>query len=67
MPVETLAVILSGVLAAGSTAPAAEPPDPEVLEFLGEFETSKGQWLAPLSLDDESAEPPLPRREEQRP
>ena len=67
MPAEALAVLLSGVLAAGVSAPAAEPPDPEMLEFLGEFETPKGQWLDPLSLDDDTAESPVPRREEKQP
>jgi hypothetical protein len=67
MPAEALAVILSGVLAAGTAAPAADAPDPEMLEFLGAFETRDGQWLDPLTLDDEPAEAPRPRREEKRP
>ena len=64
MPVDPLAMILSGVLAAASTPPPDEPPDPELLEFLGEFEAPKSQWLDPLSLDDPTAEPPAPSREE---
>jgi hypothetical protein len=68
MPADTAAVLLTAVLAAGSAAPtAAEPPDAELLEFLGKFETVDGKWLDPLVLDDESDKAPAAKREEKQP
>jgi hypothetical protein len=68
MPVDTAAVLLTAVLAAGSAAPTeAEPPDAELLEFLGAFETADGKWLDPLVLDDESGKAPAAKREEKKP
>jgi len=68
MPVDTAAVLLTAVLAAGSAAPTeAEPPDAELLEFLGAFETADGQWLDPLVLDNESEVAPAAKREEKTP
>lgn len=31
---------------------AAEPPDLELLEFLGSFETGDGEWIDPLELTE---------------
>jgi hypothetical protein len=33
-----------------ATAKADEPPSPELLEFLGNWETSEGEWQDPLEL-----------------
>jgi hypothetical protein len=33
-----------------ATAIADEPPSPELLEFLGNWETSEGEWQDPLEL-----------------
>lgn len=38
------------MLAAWLAAMAAAPPDPELLEFLGTFETADGEWVDPLAL-----------------
>lgn len=44
MPLETSTVILwMGLAFAEPTAPAP-PPEAELLEFLGSFETKTGQW-----------------------
>lgn len=51
MPPEWLAVLFTGLLAAG-TATAPEPADAELLEFLGSFETADTRWLDPLSLGE---------------
>jgi len=61
-------MILTVVLAAGVAAPPeSDPPDTELLEFIGTFESSDGQWLDPLTLDDVPAEPPVTRRVEKQP
>jgi hypothetical protein len=67
MPVDALTLLLTGLLAAGVEPAAGAPPDPELLEFLGSFETA-GRWLDPLVLDErERAEAaPEPPREENR-
>lgn len=68
MPVDTAAMVLSVVLVAGTTGLSkAESPDTELLEFLVHFESSDGQWLDPLTLDDEPAAPREPRDEEKHP
>jgi hypothetical protein len=68
MPADTAAVLLTAVLAAGSAAPTeADPPDAELLEFLGKFETVDGKWLDPLVLDDDSDRAPAAKREEKQP
>jgi hypothetical protein len=69
MPVEALALLLSGVLAAATAAPPKDAPDPELLEFLGTYETAGGQWIDPQTLDDDtrSAPPAPPPREEKQP
>lgn len=64
MPPELCALLLTGLLAAGSSNPPPEPADLEMLEFLGAFETQGGQWLDPLSLDDREPEKPKPARAE---
>jgi len=52
-------MILTTLLAAGPVPP--EVPEPDLLEFLGAFETRNGQWLDPLILDDSTDEaPPTP-------
>jgi hypothetical protein len=56
-------MVLTTLLAAGP-APA-DTPEPELLEFLGGFETSGGKWLDPLILDEKTSELPPPREEEQ--
>ncbi len=33
---------------------ADPPPDPELLEFLGEFSDERGQFVDPIDLDDAS-------------
>lgn len=65
MPAELATMILTTLLAAGP-APA-DLPEPELLEFLGSFETRDGQWLDPTILDEEPADTPPPASEEQRP
>jgi len=63
VPVELTAMILTTLLASGP-APA-DAPEPELLEFLGTFETTEGKWLDPLILDEKASETP-PAREEER-
>jgi hypothetical protein len=55
-------MILTSLLATG-TAPA-DAPDPDLLEFLGSFETRDGRWLDPTILDDNANDTPAPAREE---
>jgi len=66
MPPELSALLLTGLLAAGSTNPPPEPADMEMLEFLGSFETQGGQWLDPQTLDDRGPEKPKPARTEKQ-
>jgi len=66
MPSELCALLFTGLLAAGTASPSAEPADLEMLEFLGSFETRGGQWLDPLSLDEREPEKPQPVREEKQ-
>ena len=76
MPPELCALLLTGLLAAGSSNLPLEPADKvhcanngawmEMLEFLGTFETQGGQWLDPLSLDDREPEKPKPARAEKQ-
>jgi hypothetical protein len=66
MPPELYTLLLTGLLAAGSTNPPPEPADMEMLEFLGAFETRDGKWIDPLSLDEREPEKPKPAREEKR-
>jgi hypothetical protein len=42
------------VVLAGSTlvARATEPPSAELLEFLGEWQTSAGDWVDPAEFDE---------------
>lgn len=51
MPPEWLALLFTGLLAAGA-ATGPEPVDAELLEFLGSFETADARWLDPLSLGE---------------
>ena len=68
MPADTATMLLTAVLAAGTATPTeAQPPDAELLEFLGTFETADGKWLDPLVLDDESGNAPAAKREEKKP
>jgi hypothetical protein len=60
------AAAITGLLAAGGGNPPPEPADPEMLEFLGAFETRGGQWLDPLTLDDREPEQPKPARVEKQ-
>ena len=57
MPAETLALVFTGFFASGLAQSADPPPDMEMLEFLGHFETAGGHWLDPMSLDEHVAEP----------
>lgn len=68
MPGEALAMIFTAVLAAGTSPPPdREPPDTELLEFLGTFESSDGKWMDPLTLKDVPDDPRETPREEKRP
>ncbi|MFQ5935048.1 MAG: hypothetical protein ACE5LB_01380 [Acidiferrobacterales bacterium] len=49
---------------AAEPANPEEPPDLELLEFLGTWETSTGEWLDPTSFSDEESLPLEPQREE---
>lgn len=64
MPVELTSMILTTLLAT-ATVPAAAP-EPELLEFLGGFETADGKWLDPQLLDDKVDDAPPPGHEEDR-
>lgn len=66
MPPELCMLLLTGLLAAGSTGSPPEPADMELLEYLGAFETQGGKWVDPLTLDDRKPENPEPVREENR-
>lgn len=66
MPPELFTLLLTGLLAAGSSQPPPEPADLEMLEFLGSFESRDGKWLDPLSLDDREPEKSKPAREEKQ-
>lgn len=50
-------LLLTGLLASGSTNPPSEPVDLEMLEFLGGFETGNGNWLDPLTFDEAERKP----------
>ncbi len=65
MPPELCALLFTGLLAAGGES-LPQAADPEMLEFIGAFETRGGQWLDPLSLDDRDPEKPQPVREEKK-
>jgi hypothetical protein len=45
------------VCAAGAAGKGAPPPDPELLEFLGTFETAGGKGIDPLLLEKEPRKP----------
>ena len=49
-PLKMLSVALLMGLILPVTAKAAEPPSLELLEFLGNWETSDGEWQDPLEL-----------------
>ena len=66
MPAEVYALLFTGLLAASVTKPLPQAADPEMLEFIGAFETRGGQWLDPLSLEDREPEGPQPAREEKK-
>ena len=66
MPPELCALLLTGLLAAGSSNPPPEPADLEMLEFLGSFETRDGKWVDPLSLNDREPEETKPARAEKQ-
>jgi hypothetical protein len=44
------------LLGIGVPVRGEETPSVELLEFLGEWETSQGQWVDPLELDTRQAE-----------
>ncbi len=41
---------LAGCLLIGNVAAEEEPPDPELLEFVGEFTSAEGEWIDPEAL-----------------
>lgn len=54
MPVEPLIVALFiATIVAAEPRPAEDPPAIELLEFLGTWETTSGEWIDPTSLTDE--------------
>ena len=59
-------LLFTGLLTAADVEPSPQAADPELLEFIGAFETRGGQWLDPLSLDDRDLEKTQPVREEKR-
>lgn len=65
MPVESFVIVLLTVAAIAAAEPVAaeEPPDIELLEFLGGWETSSGKWLDPTSLVDDVSTPTQPQSE----
>jgi len=42
-------MILTTILA--TSVAGNETPEPDLIEFLGKFETSDGRWVDPTSLD----------------
>lgn len=54
MPVEWLLLVtsLNAAPAAATTQAVAESPSVELLEFLGAWETARGQWIDPTQLED---------------
>lgn len=61
MRVEPLA--LAVMLLAAPLAAEEEAPSPELLEFLGSFESADGQWLDPTQLDVPAPEQGVAARE----
>ncbi|GAB4300371.1 MAG: hypothetical protein Kow0096_20380 [Thiohalomonadaceae bacterium] len=61
MRVEPLA--LAALLLAAPLVAEEEAPSPELLEFLGSFETADGQWLDPMDLDVPAPEQEAAARE----
>jgi hypothetical protein len=55
MPVDVYAVAMWLSLAFAEPMPPAPAPNPELLEFLGSFETKTGQWP---ELNEALAKPP---------
>ena len=48
--------LLMGMFAAQAIAEADSLPDMELLEFLVEWETSDGQWIDPVDLQEAEAQ-----------
>jgi len=67
MPAETLALVFTGFFATGLSHAADPPPDMDMLEFLGHFETADGRWLDPLTLGEHTVEPAKPAPQEKQP
>ncbi|MCZ6575583.1 MAG: hypothetical protein O6950_03915 [Gammaproteobacteria bacterium] len=64
MPVESVIMGLLAIIAMAEPNPeeSAPPPDTELLEFLGSWETASGEWLDPaVFADDEAEEDNAPR------
>ena len=57
MPAEAFALVFAGFFATGLAQASDPPPDMEMLEFLGRYQTADGHWLDPMSLDERVAEP----------
>jgi len=49
VPAEIASMILTTILA--TSVAGNETPEPDLIEFLGKFETSDGRWVDPTSLD----------------
>lgn len=71
MPAELLlGVVLFAAQSAAQPDIQATPPAPELLEFLGSFETEEGEWLDPFVLaevDVEAAEQTDPAEDREIP
>jgi hypothetical protein len=64
VPAELATVILTSLFAAGAAPP--DLPEPEMLEFLGSFETADGKWLDPTILDEKAVDTAPPVNAEDR-
>ncbi len=55
MPAESLiATLLMATIVAAEPRPTEDLPAIELLEFLGTWETTLGEWIDPTSLTDET-------------
>ncbi len=59
-------LLILPVCTAGAAVKGAPPPDPELLEFLGTFETAGGKGIDPLLLEKEPRKPAAPSEKGKR-